>query len=89
MNNYNVGNIVYSEGYTKINSIAGDVSGEAQIINSYYLENTINGKNDNIIMDGVIVKTSQELKEIYIDLGTSWKKDTNNINNGYPILQWQ
>ena len=34
-------------------------------------------------------KTDIELKKLYNVLGKSFKEDTNNINNGYPILQWQ
>ena len=32
---------------------------------------------------------SEQLKNLATTLGTSFKEDTNNINNGYPILIWQ
>ena len=60
------------------------------IENNYYLENIINGtSNDKIIIDGIAVKTSDELKNIYSTLGDAFEEDLNNINNGYPILTWQ
>lgn len=60
------------------------------IENNYYLENIVNGiSNDKIIIDGIAVKTSEELKKIYSVLGSAFEEDTNNINNGYPILAWQ
>lgn len=41
------------------------------------------------ISDTTIAKTSEEMKKIATDLGEDFKDDTNNINNGYPILTWQ
>ena len=29
------------------------------------------------------------MKELYTILEKSYEKDINNINNGYPILNWQ
>lgn len=58
--------------------------------NNYYLENIINGtSNDRIYLYGITVKTREELKNIYSSLGNAFKNDSNNINNGYPILVWQ
>ena len=57
--------------------------------NNYYLENTINGADDKYPIEECELKTSQEMKELYTMLGKSYKEDTNNVNNGYPILQWQ
>ena len=54
------------------------------------MENIIIGtSNDKIIIDGIAVKTSDELKNIYSTLGDAFEEDLNNINNGYPILFWQ
>ena len=41
-----------------------------------------------------MAKTEKEMKESnFINLlnktNNSWKKDMNNLNNGYPILNWQ
>lgn len=61
-----------------------------KIENNYYLENVINGiSNDRIIIDGIEHKTSEELKAMASVLGSAFKQDTNNINNGYPIFSWQ
>ena len=35
------------------------------------------------------IKTSDELKNMTSILGSEWKDDENNINDGYPILRWQ
>lgn len=35
------------------------------------------------------MKHSNELKNITQILGTAFKEDNNNINNGYPILKWE
>ena len=56
--------------------------------NNFYLENVVNGGN-GIELEGSIVKTMGELKKIYNLLGNEFKEDLNNINNGYPILNWQ
>lgn len=39
--------------------------------------------------EGIQSKTSEELKNMVSLLGSAYKEDTNNINNGYPILNWQ
>lgn len=58
--------------------------------NNYYLENIINGTSDDkISIDGIKVTSSENLKNLSSILGTAFKQDINNINNGYPILQWQ
>ena len=84
-NSYNIGRIVSS------NNIGGIIGTklEGNIKNSYYLENTVNGANDRETINGVTAKTSEELKAIASVLGSAFKQDTNNINNGYPILTWQ
>ena len=34
-------------------------------------------------------KTATQLKNLAGTLGSAFKKDTSNKNNGYPILSWQ
>ena len=82
-NCYNVGNITGSYG----GGIVGTMT-EGKIESSYYLENKVNGENGQDYA-GTEVKTSDEIKEIYTELGNSFKEDSNNINNGFPILSWQ
>ena len=84
---YNIGNII-GENASQIGSIIGNVQGNNSAKNCYYLENTVNGSNGNTI-DGSTPKTSEEFKYLFTKLGKNFKEDTNNINNGYPILQWQ
>lgn len=86
-NCYNIG-IIECE-FIEYAGITGYTSNSQKntIENNYYLENIINGiSNDRIIRDGITVKTSEELKNIYSTLGSAFKADP---NNGYPILQWQ
>ena len=96
-NCYNVGNV---EGTgieeLRIGMIIGRKNNTASFINSaYYLKN-----NSNITGIGAstdlenMAKTEKEMKESnFINLlnktNNSWKKDMNNLNNGYPILNWQ
>lgn len=78
---YNIGKI-NSNGY--IGGIVGANYGE--ITNSYYKDNTLNFKLENDSTS----KTEEQMKtEIINTLGGDYNTDTNNINNGYPILVWQ
>lgn len=86
-NSYNVGNVI-GENSNYIGSISGSGRNAELTDKNYFLENTVNGENGYII-SGTEVKTSNEMREIYLLLGQPFKKDTNNINNGYPILNWQ
>ena len=86
-NCYNIGNITGSQMVSGICKVAQE--GILEITNCYYLENTVNGTNETETIEGVVVKTSQELKNLYSTLGESFKEDTDNINNRYPVLSWQ
>lgn len=85
----------YSIGYITGNDLTGSIVGQLRIStngkveNCYYLENTVNGANETVIREEITVKTSEELKSMASTLGSAFKEDTNNINNGYPILSWQ
>ena len=67
------------------------------ISNIYYLKNNeITGiGTDNIGVDAEMAKTESFMKsKEFIDILNQngegiWKEDVNNINNGYPILDWQ
>ena len=87
-NCYNIGRIS-----SKNSNILGAIVGKTKstkytISNNYFLENMING-NNGTIFDGTIKKTSEEMKNIENNLENDFEKDTENINDGYPILQWQ
>ena len=90
-NCYNIG---FVSGTINVGGIAGQIANTNAILkNSYSLE----GKCENIIganIDGGIIESSSikselEMKVLAPILGPSFKEDTNNINNGYPILSWQ
>ena len=60
--------------------------------NCYSLEGVTGklfGENDSIIGSECSFKTSDELKSLYEVLGNGFKEDTENKNNGYPILSWE
>lgn len=83
-NCYNTGNV------TGINTVTGGIIGAngAIVKNCYFLENKINNGN-GITIEGITLKNDSEMKEIYSLLSSNFKKDTENINQGYPILNWQ
>ena len=63
-----------------------------KIHNCYSLEGlseNLYGINNSIIGNECSFKTSTELQNLYSTLGEAFKADTDNINNGYPILSWQ
>ena len=83
-NSYNVGKI-------NIAHIGSGIIGTlltGKLENNFYLENIVNGGNGTPF-DGSTAKTMEEMKNIYTSLGNAFKADSNNINNGYPILSWQ
>lgn len=84
---YNIANVTGTN-IDHIGGITGNVYGTVTISNNYYKENIINGTN-GVWINGIEVKTESEMKELHSLLGEAFKKDTNNINNGYPILTWQ
>ncbi len=87
INCYNSNNIT---GNSKIGSIMGELNKDrVEVTNCYYLENTVNGTNETEIIEGITVKTSEQLKKIADTLGNAFKENMSNINNGYPILAWQ
>ena len=83
-NCYNTGNV------TGINTVTGGIIGaNGEIVkNCYFLENKINNGN-GITIEGITLKNDSEMKEIHSLLSSNFKKDTENINQGYPILNWQ
>ncbi len=87
LNSYNIGNVL-----TDNNLYGGGIVGvlvSGTIENCYLLENTVNYGNGITNQKGVKIMTDDEIKEISTILGEDFKEDTNNINSGYPILNWQ
>ena len=88
INCYNVGIIECQ--YTDCAGVIAYFSVNSILKNNYYLENVINGtSNDKINIEGINVINSENLKNLSETLGEAYKQDTNNINNGYPVLRWQ
>ena len=95
-NCYNIGNI---NGQNNVGGITGQNLTSTTyntigiIKNSYSLENVVDnldgGNNNAGIIENSLIKTEQEMKSLAKTLGSAFKEDTNNINNGYPILAWQ
>ena len=94
VNCYNIGKID-----TNISNYEGSIigSGLCPISNCFYLTGSYLQGADlgTTYASSIIEKTEAEMKqEEFVTLlnggtGTAWKKDTNNINTGYPILSWQ
>ena len=103
-NCYNIGNLVITANNDhnrecRRGGIAGcRVNINSSVNNCYYLETTANkeygpgtgiGSIDRVEESKGNPINSQQLKNLATTLGTSFKEDSNNINNGYPILIWQ
>ena len=94
-NAYNIGNIKGTASATLyVGSIYGLTSSTTIIENCYYLQNSeYQGIGQNGSSNSEINEFTESDKENLLDKlnGTSntWKHDTGNINNGYPILEWQ
>lgn len=87
----NIGSISYGGGSTKyVGAMIGQMLGN--LSNSYMLNNTeLNGiaRNYTSTPEPTKVDTVSEMPTVLEIVGDAFKKDTNNINNGYPILNWQ
>lgn len=96
INSYNLGTItnVNQSSIYRVGEIGGVIMGEASVSNSFYLNNQpigVNYSSSPCITNQV---SSDELKsnEILSLLNQNaivWKKDTSNVNSGYPILDYQ
>ena len=99
-NSYNIGSVDSSSNV--IGAIVGNnneffetstnILYKGEISNCYSLDNIANnlvGVNNSIIGTECSYKNSDELKRLANTLGNSFKEDTEKVNNGYPILNWQ
>jgi len=88
----NVGNIIYTGDSTKYVGTLGGRMSVDKVSNSYTLTNAqLNGVGTNYSEPAGLVKanTAAEMPTVLEIVGNGFKADTNNINNGYPILSWQ
>lgn len=97
---YNYGYINYSTNGTEnlTGSYRGGIAGyciNSGVTSCYYLKNTtsINGRgklhSSGNLNAGCIAQTVVTMPSIIDVVGNNFVEDTNNINNGYPILAWQ
>ena len=76
-NSYNIGKV-------ESKNASGDVDANfGEISNCFYLNSTVESNGDNSKDE------SQMKSEILAELGDEFKEDTENKNNGFPILGWQ
>ena len=91
-NCYNLGKIKTSNDNILIGGLTGWTENQ-EIINSKWLkgssENGIAYKGNNVIDGSIGVDNEEEMPNILTIIGSEFKEDINNINNGYPILNWQ
>ena len=81
-NCYNVG--IVPESCTPI---CGSSSAVDKFSNCYYNNEIYTGSSESC---GTGLTTSQMKSSSFLTmLGDAYKADTNNINNGYPILSWE
>lgn len=99
-NCYNIGSIS-SNRTNGIGAVGGILAGNnsnqgSTLTNNYWLStsgpsygigwNQVSGVGTNT---GSTSKSATEIKNLTGTLGSAFKKDTSNKNNGYPILSWQ
>jgi uncharacterized repeat protein (TIGR02543 family) len=85
-NCYNIGVI----SGTNAGAIFGQQKSDLENNNNYYLNTADKGiGNLSLGNDNTVSKTADELQDLAETLGASYKADTANINNGYPVLTWQ
>ena len=84
-NTYNVGSII---GTMTVSGIAPCWE-NGITVNSFYLENSVNGGNDSVLIEGSSSMSSNGIKQLFNVLGNEFEEDKDNINDGYPILNWQ
>lgn len=76
---YNIGKVDFK---TSADGVVGADFGT--VANCYYLDSSITVKNDKFLKNGIDLKST-----ILNDLSEFYKEDTENKNQGYPILNWQ
>ena len=71
----------------------GWTQNECQINNSKWLKGTadlaISNKGQNVLDNSILVDNINDMPNMLSIVGDGFKEDSNNINNGYPLLSWQ
>ena len=99
INNFcNIGNIIsdvkVTSNYNYVGAIVSVNNSDGKIENTYYLKDTCaNGIEENwgneTDVDTLEIDKIENMPAILEIIGTEFREDENNINNGYPILTWQ
>lgn len=91
VNCYNTGEVIYEGVSAKyVGTLVGATDGS--VTNSYTLTNsTLNGigRNYTGTPEPTKVDSVSQMPTVLEIVGDAFKEDTNNINNGHPILNWQ
>ena len=93
-NSYNLGTIKnLGQSTNAIGEILGNALENAVASNLFYINNEPIGNNLSSECETIKVTNAQLKSDEILNLlnqdGVVWKKDTSNINNGYPIFTWQ
>ncbi len=91
-NCYNIGTVIAADGFiSKPQPIVGDAEYKVVVQNCYFLDN---GSFEEA--SGIMKKSEEEMKSAdmitLLNAGNAeaaWQADTQNINNGFPVLAWQ
>ena len=92
INTYSIGEV---SGPSYVGASIGEIANKeipVEASNNYALnQNNMPAIGGNVTSENVKadLKTSDELKQLATILGSTFKADTGNINDGYPILRWQ
>ena len=99
-NCYNIGEVKIDSRSVHLNRrggiIGGYVTNNPKVMNNHFWINdglkgigddSLKAENYNGIINGY--ESKEELKDIAELLGSDYKSDTNNVNDGFPILAWQ
>ena len=95
INCYNVGTVAFDQSTnTNIGALVGNKSNNGTVTNCYFLEGSAAAAVGGVTEEGAVSKTAEEMQSdaFVADLngeGDAFVKDTNSINNGYPVLAWQ
>ncbi len=86
-NCYTSGNV--TGGSNKAYNFAYAYSVAAATFKNCYFNNKSDSKGCNGAVSNLEAKSTDELKDLAGTLGDGFRADKQNINNGYPILDWQ
>ena len=92
-NNYNIGVLKNLNSTGRVGGIIGVMYGSNLISDCKYLTGTCDvGIGNNVSFTGITELDSIDKFPSVLEVVNgeeAFKEDTNNINNGYPILEWQ